>query len=163
MIVRIDKDQIACVICASSWRCIVSQSVSITSSLWKRQFYDAAGPVTSLSRVNVPCFFTVTRLRLFLSLSIFRQMLKRQIAVMGICFLTLSRALQLDPPLFGEFSSLEIVVLSRLSPQPPFGTVLTAGSVLSLASVFVCLSHVSVLSCVFFSSVCHPIYTSTLL
>ncbi len=54
------------------------------------------------------------------------------------------------PPSSANFRLLEIVVLSRLSPQPPFGTVLTAGSGLSLVSVFVCLSHVSVLSCVFF-------------
>ena len=54
------------------------------------------------------------------------------------------------PPCSANFRLLEIVVPSRLSPQPSFGTVLKAGSDLSLVSVFVCLSQVSVLSCVFF-------------
>jgi hypothetical protein len=42
------------------------------------------------------------------------------------------------PPSSAKFRLLEIVVLSRLSPQPPFRVVLTAGSDLSLVSVFVC-------------------------
>jgi hypothetical protein len=38
------------------------------------------------------------------------------------------------PPL-AKFRLLENVVLSRLSPQPPSGVVLTAGNYLSLVSV----------------------------
>ncbi len=58
------------------------------------------------------------------------------------------------PPSSAKFRLLEIVVLSRLSPQPPIGAVLTAGSDLSFVSVFVCcrfclVSQVSVLSQIF--------------
>ncbi len=66
----------------------------------------------------------------------------------------LSRAA--TPPSSAKFCLWEIVVLSRLSPQPSCGAVLTAGSDLSLVSVFVCLSQVSGLSCVFFCSKLSP-------
>jgi hypothetical protein len=48
-------------------------------------------------------------------------------------------------PPWAKLPLLEIVVLSTLSPQPPFAAVLTAGSDLSLVSVFVCF-----VSCVYF-------------
>jgi hypothetical protein len=63
------------------------------------------------------------------------------------------------PPSSAKFRLLEIVNPLRLSPQLPLGAVLTAGSELSPVSVFVCLSQVSVLSCVFFclSPYTHPL------
>ncbi len=63
----------------------------------------------------------------------------------------------------GPTHTLALFTSTRLSPQPPSRTVLTAGSNLSLVSVFrrSVLSQVSVVSCVFF--VCHrALYTHPL-